>query len=79
MRKVLLVVILAVMPGCTLPRAVQVGGESGLGNKVVSIKEEPTALVAVDATLCHTTPARFDQIKSGDRVWCHWRPRGADR
>lgn len=77
MKKILLIAIIAVASSCALPQKLQLGGESGPGNKTVTAKEEPATLVAVDGTQCLVTPARFDRVKTGDRVWCNWMPRGA--
>lgn len=77
MRKTaLLLATLAVSLSCALPRTVQVGGEEGPGSKTVSAKEEPATLIAVDGTICVVTPGRFNKVKTGDRVWCSWRPYG---
>jgi hypothetical protein len=76
MRNILIVALVALLSSCALPNRLQMGGRDGLGNKVVSGKEEPATLVAVDGTLCTVPAPRFDRIKPGDRVWCNWRPRG---
>ncbi len=78
MRKVpLLIATLAVSLSCALPRTVQVGGEEGPGSKTVSAKEEPATLIAADGTVCLVTASRFNRVKTGDRVWCNWRPYGS--
>ncbi|MCA1791143.1 MAG: hypothetical protein LC667_15190 [Thioalkalivibrio sp.] len=78
MRKTtLLIATLAVSLSCALPRTVGVGGEEGPGNKTVSAKEEPVTLIAADGTVCVVTGDKFNRVKTGDRVWCNWRPYGS--
>lgn len=77
MRTMLILAMIASLASCSLGPRVQLGAGDGPGNKVVTGKEEPATLVAVDGTLCLVPADKFDRTKSGDRVWCNWRQRGA--
>lgn len=76
-KNILLIMLAAGLLGaCSmLPGWLQAGPKSGLGEKTVSAKEAPATLVALDGTLC-TAPWKYDRVKPGDRVFCHWRVRG---
>jgi hypothetical protein len=76
MQKIFFLAIVLVCSSCSTPHRVQLGGESGIGNKTVSAKVEPGTLVAVDGTICTVPAGKFHRTKSGDRVWCNWRPGG---
>lgn len=41
--------------------------------KVVLEKRDPNILLAGDRTECEVTANRFDSVREGDRVFCHWR------
>lgn len=77
MKKLVVLTTIALLSGCSLPQRVKLGGSDGPGNKVVTAKEAPATLVAVDGTICHVTAGRFERISTGDRAWCGWQKRGA--
>lgn len=79
LRPLWLVACLLTLASCfSLP-----GRESGprtsgelLGWKVVVEKREPNLLLAVDQTECVVPENRFDRVREGQRVFCHWRMGG---
>jgi hypothetical protein len=41
--------------------------------KVVVEKREPNLLLAADRSECQVSGDRFERIREGERVFCHWR------
>lgn len=80
MKRTLAVCLLAgAVGGCALlpGGGPQLGSsQGGWGRKTVEAKEEPATLVAMDGTLCTVTATKFRNAKTGDRIFCYWRPRG---
>lgn len=65
---------LALTAGCAtipIPGFKEMPG-SKLERKPLADKREPTLLVADDGSSCHTTRARWERARAGQRVWCVW-------
>jgi hypothetical protein len=48
-------------------------GDAPLSQKVVSGKEPKTTLLAHDGSRCQVTERRYNEITTGEKVWCVWR------
>lgn len=75
MKKLTPLLLVIATAGC-VPHWLQLGDRTGPGNKVISNKEDPITLVAVDGSICTVTTTKYHKVKIGDQVWCNWRDRG---
>lgn len=56
-----------------IPERLSGGSGGSLGWKVVAEKREPNLLYAPDRRECTVDGDRFEAVRRGDRVFCHWR------
>ncbi len=70
------VTALLVVASClAVPIPRRLAGEPGgsLGWKVVVEKRAPNLVLSVDRQACEVGGDRFESIRPGDRIFCHWR------
>jgi hypothetical protein len=58
--------------GGRIPQAGGAATRAALSQKVVSGKEEPTTLIALDGSTCSVSAQRFRETAIGEKVWCAW-------
>ena len=67
------VVVSIVLVACSACISIPLrGGREQLGRKSVASKDPPQRLLAPDGTGCLVAPRRFQEVRIGERVWCHW-------